>query len=555
MPSRDAGLRIRGATVVDGTGAPGYRADVRVEGGRITQIAREPGTAERPAGRVIDADGLVLSPGFIDMHAHSDLALLTEPEHPARVSQGVTLEVLGQDGLSYAPVDDRTLIDLRRQIAGWNGDPAGFDWNWRSVGGYLDRLDSSGIAVNACYLVPHGSIRMLVLGYDDRAPSPDELDRMRTLIRTGMLEGAVGMSCGLSYTPGMHAATAELTALCRTIAELGGFLAPHHRSYGAGALEAYAEMIEVATASGCALHLSHATMNFGVNKGRAGELIALLDKAIADGCDLTLDTYPYLPGSTTLAALLPSWTSADGPEGVLRLLADPAACARIREDVEVRGSDGCHGVPMDWTTIRISGVARPALAGRVGRTVAELAGSEGREPFEVFRRLLVEDRLATTILQLVGHEENVRAIMRHPRHTAGSDGLLVGARPHPRAWGTFPRYLGHYTRELGVLGLEECIAHLTGNAARRLRLRRRGLIRVGYAADLVLFDPSTIRDTATFDQPRSRAAGIEHVYVNGVAVVAAGRTTGATPGRALRRAADGAADAAGPTSDIRRLKS
>jgi N-acyl-D-amino-acid deacylase len=281
-----------------------------------------------------------------------------------------------------------------------------------------------------------------------------------------------------------------------------------------------------------------------VNEGRAGELVGLLDAAIAEGCDLTLDTYPYLPGSTTLAALLPSWTSAEGPAGVLRLLGDPAACSRIREDIEVHGSDGCHGVPMDWNTVRISGVGEPALADRVGRTVAELAGGSGREPFEVFRDLLVADRLATTILHLVGHEENVRTIMRHPRHTGGSDGLLVGARPHPRAWGTFPRYLGHYSRDLGVLGLEECVAHLTGNAARRLRLRDRGLIRVGHAADLVLFDPATVRDTATFDQPRTQAEGIEHVYVNGIAVVSQGRHTGNLPGRALRRGADGGVGAA-----------
>jgi N-acyl-D-amino-acid deacylase len=549
MPAPDPGgtaagteVCFRGATVVDGTGAPRYRADVRVAAGRIAEIVHDASAVS--TGESVDADGLVLAPGFIDMHAHSDLAVLTEPEHLAKVSQGVTLELLGQDGLSYAPVDETTLPDIRRQIAGWNGDPEGFDWNWRSVGGYLDRLDASGIAVNACYLVPHGSVRMLVLGYDDRQPSPAELERMKGLIRGGMTEGAVGLSCGLGYTPGMYAATAELTELCRVVAGLGGFLAPHHRSYGAGALDAYAEMIEVSRASGCALHLSHATMNFGVNKDRAGELIALLDSAIAEGCDITLDTYPYLPGSTTLVALLPSWTSAQGPAGVLRLLEDPAACARIRERMEVEGSDGCHGVPTDWETVRISGVGDPSLAGNVGRTVAEIAHAEGREPFEVFLGLLVADRLATTILHLVGHEENVRAIMRHPRHTGGSDGLLVGTRPHPRAWGTFPRFLGHYTRDLGVLGLEECIAHLTGNAARRLRLRDRGLIRAGYAADLVLFDPETIRDAATFDEPRQPAAGVEYVYVNGTAVLAQGRPTGTKPGRTLRRRPDGTVDAA-----------
>ena len=531
-------LRLRNATVVDGTGAPRYRADVVIADGRIADIAstatNNSTSSSPPADRTIDVTGLVLAPGFIDMHAHSEIALLTEPEHLAKVSQGVTLELLGQDGLSYAPVDDATLANITRQIAGWNGDPEGFDWNWRSVGEYLDRLDTSGIVTNACYLVPHGTVRMLVLGYDDRVPSEDELDQMRALIRTGMDDGAVGISFGLGYTPGMYANTQELTELCRTVAERGGFFAPHHRSYGAGALEAYAEMVAVSRQSGCPLHLSHATMNFGVNRGRAGELLTLLDEAIADGCDITLDTYPYLPGSTTLGALLPSWTSANGPDGVLSLLTDPAACARIREQMERWGSDGCHCVPIEWDTIQISGVASPALSDKPGRTVAELARSSGREAFEVFRELLIADRLATTILHHAGHEENVRAIMRHPAHTGGSDGLLVGARPHPRAWGTFPRYLAHYTRELGVLGLEECVAHLTGNAARRLRLRDRGLIRPGYAADLVLFDPETIHDAATYEEPRQQATGIEYVFVNGVAVIAEHRHTGALPGRALR---------------------
>jgi N-acyl-D-amino-acid deacylase len=523
---------FHGATLVDGTGSPGRRADVVIGGDRITAIT-EPGCGE--AGHAVDADGLVLSPGFIDMHSHSDLALLAEPEHLAKVSQGVTLELLGQDGLSYAPVDDTTLADIRRQVTGWYGDPPGFAWDWRTVGGYLDRLDASGIAANACYLVPHGSVRMLVLGYDPRDPSPEELDRMRALIQAGMLEGAVGMSSGLTYTPAMYAPTGELVDLCRTVAGLGGFLAPHHRSYGKGALEAYAEMLGVAQASGCALHLSHATLNFPVNRGRAGELLTLLDKAIAEGCDVSLDTYPYLPGSTTLAAILPGWTSAEGPSGVLERLRDPAACTRIRHEVEVTGSDGHHGVPVDWRTVEISGVGNTALADRVGRSIAELAQASGSEPFDVFRRLLVTDRLATTIVHHVGNEENVREIMRHPAHCGGSDGLLIGARPHPRAWGTFPRYLGHYSRELGVLGLEECVAHLTGNAARRLKLRDRGLIREGYAADLVLFDPETVRDAATFAEPRKRAVGIEHVYVNGTAVISEGRRTGALPGRALRR--------------------
>ncbi|MFJ1933453.1 amidohydrolase family protein [Kitasatospora sp. NPDC088160] len=521
---------FRGATVVDGTGADRYRADVRIAGGLITGIGHG-----LDAPTVVDADGLVLAPGFIDMHAHSDLALLLEPEHPAKVTQGVTCEVLGQDGLSYAPVDDATLPALRRQLAGWNGDPEGFDWDWRGVAGYLDRIDRTGVAVNACYLVPHGSLRMLAMGWANRPPTPAELDRMRQELAQGLLDGAVGMSSGLSYTPGMYADTSELVELCTVVAAYGGFHAPHQRSYGEGALEGYAEMVEIARRTGCALHLTHATMNFGVNRGRAGELLELVDQALADGVDLTLDSYPYLPGSTTLAALLPSWATEGGPVATLTRLADPAARERIRYEVEEKGSDGCHGVVTDWATIQISGVRTAELARAVGRTVAELAAERGRSGTEVFLDLLRRDELATTILQHVGHEENVRAIMRHPAHTVGSDGLLVGARPHPRAWGTFPRYLGHYSRELGVLTLEEAIARMTGRPAARLGLHRRGLIAPGHHADLVLLDPEKVRDAATFEHPRLPAEGVQHVYVNGTAVVRQGRTTGARPGRALRR--------------------
>ncbi|MGW4643710.1 N-acyl-D-amino-acid deacylase family protein [Sphaerisporangium sp. NPDC004334] len=517
-------MLFKNVTVVDGTGADPYVAHVAVRDGMIAAIG-----PDASGGPAIDGAGLVLAPGFIDMHAHSDLRLLAEPGHLAKVSQGVTCEVLGQDGLSYAPVDDTTLEQVRRQIAGWNGDPEGFDWNWRTVGEYLDRLDQ-GIAVNACYLVPQGSVRMLVTGWEDRPATDAETAEQRRLVAEAMEQGAVGMSSGLTYAPGMYAGTGELVALCEVVAALGGFYAPHHRSYGAGALAAYAEMVEVSRRSGCPLHLAHATMNFAVNKGRAGELLALLDEAIAGGCDLTLDTYPYLPGSTTLVSLLPGWASEGGPAGALARLRDPATAARIRHAMEVEGCDGCHGVPIDWDVIQISGTGTAALAGRAGTRVRD---------FEDFRRLLIDDDLATTILLHAGDEANVQTIMRHPAHTGGSDGLLAGARPHPRAWGTFPRYLARYVRELGVLSLQECVAHLTGRPARRLKLDRRGLVRPGYHADLVLFDPEAVRDAATFDDPRRPAEGISHVLVSGTPVIEHGHPTGALPGRALRRTPQG----------------
>ncbi|MEU5093352.1 D-aminoacylase [Streptomyces sp. NPDC020996] len=530
-------LVVRDADVVDGSGEPSYRADVVIDDGRIVSIVKEAAAAgcQRPeAVRELDAEGLVLSPGFIDMHAHSDLALLRGPDHSAKAAQGVTLEVIGQDGLSYAPVDDRTLAEVRDAIAGWNGHGDDVDFDWRSVGEYLDRLDR-GIAVNAAYLVPQGTVRALAVGWEDREATPEELDRMRRLVAEGLEQGAVGMSSGLTYPPGGYASDAELTELCRVVAFHGGYFCPHHRSYGAGALEAYAEMVAVAREAGCPLHLAHATMNFGVNEARAPELLALLDAALDAGADISLDSYPYTPGCTTLAALLPGWAGVGGPRETLKRLADGETAERIRHQLEDVGSDGCHGVPVDWDTVEVSGVRDPRLADHVGRTVRQSADARGEAPWATARRLLLEDGLGTTVLLHVGHEENVRAVLRHRAHTGGSDGVLHGARPHPRAHGTFPRYLGHYVRELGLLSLEECVAHLTSRPAARLRLPDRGLVREGFRADLVLFDPRTVAAGATFEEPRRLPTGIPYVLVDGRFVIEDGRRTDVLAGRAVRR--------------------
>jgi N-acyl-D-amino-acid deacylase len=312
----------------------------------------------------------------------------------------------------------------------------------------------------------------------------------------------------------MYADTAELESLCRVVAEYGGFYAPHTRSYGRGALDAYREVIGIARRTGCGLHLAHATLNFASNRDTAPAFIELIDQAIADGVDLTLDSYPYLPGATTLVALLPSWFAEGGPDATL----DRLRSGRERQALAAAfqaGADGFHGEPADWSVIQIAGVGDPSLEQYVGSTIAEIAGREQRDALDVVIGLLVADRLATSILMHIGHEHNVRTIMRHRAHCGGSDGILVGSRPHPRAWGTFPRYLGRYSREEHLLSLEECIRHLAGTPARRLRLTDRGLIREGYAADLVLFDPATVTDRATFDDPKQPADGIRMVVVNG----------------------------------------
>lgn len=528
-------LIIRGGVVVDGTGAPAVPGDVVVRGDRVVAVL--PRGLAHAGAEVIDAGGRVVAPGFIDMHSHSDLQVLANPDHEARLLQGITTEVLGQDGLSYAPVDDATLSRLREQLKGWNDDPAGFDWNWRSVGEYLDRLDQ-GTATNVAYLVPHGTLRLLVVGAEDRPPTPEELQRMKDILGGSLGEGAIGLSAGLTYVPGAYATTDELVELCSVVARAGGYFCPHHRNYGRSALEGYAECIEIARRSKVALHFAHAHLSFPINQGRLPELLAMLDGALQDGIDLTFDSYPYLAGMTSLHALLPSWVQAGSVVEQLARLGDPAIRARVRHELDVVGTDGNQGLAVDWDNLYVASLPRPAhLQGCVGRSIADSAAALDLEPSELYLELVVGSHLGASSIQHFGIEEHVRGLMRHPCHTVGTDGILVGTRPHPRSWGTFPRFLGRYVRELGVLDLAEAIRHVSCSAARRLGAPGRGRIAPGCFADLVVFDAEKILDQSTYEDPRRPPVGIDYVIVNGAVAVRNGAITHMRAGRVLRRSA------------------
>ena len=520
---------LRGGQVIDGLGGPRYPADVVIEDGRIDRII--PSGAPAHAAD-IDVTGLVVAPGFIDMHAHSDLAVLADKQHLSKVAQGVTLEVVGQDGLGYAPVTDEVMEAVRAQIVAWNGNPP-LDYAWRSIADYLAEVDR-GASVNVAVLVPHGTARMTVMGTEARAATPAELGRIQQIVAEGLLDGAMGMSTGLTYTPGMYASDDELVDALAAVRKIGGFYCTHHRNYGSQVLEAYRDCITVARRANVPLHLAHCNVNFPRNRGRAPEVLAAIDDGIADGVDISLDSYPYLAGATNLAALLPSWVHQGGSEATIALLADPASRKRIMYEMEVTGSDGFHGIPADWDIVGISLVGSPELRWAIGKSVAALAREKQLAPGDFFADLLVADRLATGGVLQFGNEENVRTIMRHPVHTVGSDGVLAGDRPHPRGWGTFPRFLGTYARDLGLMAMEEAVAHATSRAARRLGLVDRGVIAEGFRADVAVFDPGTVSSPATYEEPRLSPVGIHYVFVNGELTLREGRRTSALPGRAVR---------------------
>lgn len=523
-------LVLRGGSIIDGAGRPAYLADIAISEGRISSIL-PPG--QDFSGEELNVAGLVVSPGFIDMHAHSDLAVLADPGHVSKVAQGITLEVVGQDGLGYAPVNDEVMSATREQIAGWNGTPD-LDYSWRSIADYLAKVDE-GAAVNVAVLVPHGTVRMMVMGTESRAATDDELGRIRDIVAQGLRDGAMGMSTGLTYTPGMYASDEELVHALAAVKEIGGYYCPHHRNYGVNVVEGYQACLKIAGAAEVPLHLAHCHVNFPQNKGRAVEVLAAIDEAMGAGLDVTLDSYPYLAGATYLAALLPSWVHEGGKDAMRRRLADPTVRKRILHEIEVEGSDGHHGVPMDWTTIVIASTQQTDNAWAVGKTVAEMAGERLASAGDAFLDLLVADDFGAGCLVQVGNEENVQAVMRHRAHTVGSDGILVGDRPHPRGWGTFPRFLGHYVRELGVMSLEEAVLHATSRPARRLGLADRGVVKVGNWADLVVFDAAAVGSRATYDNPKVLPDGIHHVFVNGEATIRGGTRTSAKPGRAVRR--------------------
>lgn len=520
---------IRGGHVIDGSERSAFKADVQVIDGVISSVGQVLRGDER--GKIIDGSDLTITPGFIDMHAHSDLAVISDGEHLAKVTQGVTLEVVGQDGLSYAPTDEATQHEIREQLFGWNGNPTNIDWSFKSVADYLTYVDR-GAPVNVAFLLPHGNIRMLVKGSEPGIATADELTSMKAIVELGMREGAVGLSAGLTYTPAMYADDNELVALNSVVAKFGGYYAPHHRNYGRDFLTAVGDCIDIAHASGAALHLTHCHMSSPQFHGKTDLLFDVIAKGQSQGVDITLDTYPYLAGMTYLHALLPSWVQAGGIEAMRARLREPEVRKRVIHELLVTGSDGAHGNTINFETIVIAGVDKATEF--VGMRFDEAAQRAGKAAIEFYLDFLDQENYKVSAVLHGGHEPNVRAIMQHPKHMVGSDGILVGNRPHPRGYGTFARYLGVYGRDEHVLSFEGAVARMTGRPAERLRLKDRGLVKSGYRADLVLLHRESVIDRSTYENPQVPAAGFVHVWIDGTPTLWDGSRTDNLPGRAVR---------------------
>jgi N-acyl-D-amino-acid deacylase len=524
---------IRGAEVFDGTGVAASRVDVAVSGGRIAAVGRDLPAA---AGQTIDARGLALAPGFIDIHSHTDLSVFARPLAESKVRQGVTTEVVGNCGIGAFPVRPERkdlLIDALR-MHGARLPSAGMDWT--DFSGYAERVGAAGLGVNLAPLVAHGSLRIAALGAEDRAATAAELAQMEALLEGALCQGAWGMSTGLIYPPGSYASTAEIVALARVLTRHGALYTSHIRGEGETLLTALAEAVQVGRESGARVQVSHLKALGRKNWGRGREALALLEAARREGVDVAADQYPYEATSTALSALVPAWAHAGGVRALLGRLAAPEPRERLA--AEIAGALEARG---GADRVQVARVASAGNAGLSGRSVQEIAGRWGVPPAAAVVRLLLEEKAEVGAVYFSLSPEDVAAIMVSDIVAVGSDGLALSASedrdqaPHPRSYGTFPRVLGRYVREERLLSLPLAIHKMTGLPSSRLGLPDRGLIRPGYAADLVLFDPTTVRDRADFQDPHRYATGIEYVAVNGSLVIERGQPTGKRPGRILRR--------------------
>ena len=512
-------LLIKGCRIIDGKSTPAFKAEVGIRDGKIAALGR---IQDSEAERVLDCPGLILSPGFIDIHTHTDFTILLNPRAESKIRQGVTTEVIGNCGSSAEPLYGEKLARVREQ----NKDLV---IDWGTLGEYRERVTKQGTAVNLIPLTGHGNIRASVMGYDPRPPNREEMDRMLKLLHQSLEEGSRGISTGLVYPPGVFSGSDELIELLSEVGRCGGIYATHMRNESDRVEEAVEEAINLAEKAGVSLQISHLKAQGRRNWHRIESCFEKIEAARSRGMEIHCDRYPYIASATDLDILLPNWTWEGGSEEEMRRLSDPTIRKRIRDEI----------TKDDWESVVISRVTTEENRDLEGRNLEDIAADRGMEPVDCLLAILREERLEVEALFFGMSKDNLDRILQKPYCMIGSDasaradyGLLSRGKPHPRTFGTFPRVLGEYVRR-GVLSLEEAVHKMTGLPAEKLGLKVRGVIREGAAADLVIFNPKKIKDRATYQNPQLYPEGIEYVIVNGKIVLEAGEHTGKLSGRFL----------------------
>jgi len=523
-------LLITDGTLLDGAGSPPQPGTLAVRDGLLVMGDDDwrPSTA-----RTIDASGLAVSPGFIDLHSHGGLSVLVDPRHEPKVRQGVTTEVIGVDGNGYAPFRSRDdLLAFANLNAGLDGWPAQVAFDWDSVASYIGRYDR-GQAVNIAVLIGNSALRIAAVGWDEVAAEPRAMADMLSMLREGMEEGAFGISSGLDYPPGSFADTDELAALTGEAARGGGIYHTHVRyPLGDGFLDPFREAIEIGRRGEGPVHITH-FYHRPTYPGRPEQLLDLVDTARAAGQDVTFDAYPSEWASTRLLIQLPPWVQVGGPTALKERLADRTVRQRLREELRDRGA--AYASAEGWSDVRLGAFTRPELLHFESHSLADVMTATGNDAVGAICDLLLAEDLRVTQVTSGPSSDTLHHFVAHPLGMIGTDSTFFGEKPSPRTYGSFPRILGQFVRDEARLSLAEAIRKMTGAPAARLGLHDRGLLRTGYAADVVVFDPARVRSNATYDQPRQYPDGIDFVLVNGELVVDAGRHTGRLPGRALRR--------------------
>ena len=525
-------LLIKNGFVIDGTGKEGQVGDILVNNDRIEKIAE---AINEKVNKIIDANGLVVCPGFIDTHSHSDLKILENPFNEIKIRQGITTEILGQDGISMAPLPKEYISPWRKNLAGLDGESDSIDWTYETTDNYLKMMEQGGVGLNESYLVPHGNVRMEVLGLGNVEASKEDIKKMCEVTRREMEAGAYGLSTGLIYMPCAYSETEELIEMCKVVAEYDGCFVVHQRSEADTIISSMKEIIEIGEKSGVKVHFSHFKVCGKKNWKYIDQVIELLNEAKDRGIRVSFDQYPYAAGSTMLGVILPPWAHDGGTDKLIERLASEEMRKKMIYDMN-HGIEGWDNF-VDFAgveAIYVTSVKTEKNQDVIGKNLVELGKMRGKDPLNATFDLLLEEENAVGMVDYYGKEEHIIKFMKLPEQNLCTDGLLSG-RPHPRAYGSFPRFLGRFVRELKIMTLEEAIRKMSGKAAKAFGINDRGILQEGYFADIVIFNKDTIKDLATFEEPIQHSEGINYVIINGNVVIEDGEYKKIKAGKVLRK--------------------